>query len=94
MGTRIGSKIYQPVPGFILFKCPGCAANHGAGLRGSPGWSWNGDGDKPTITPALVVPMVCHAVVTDGMIAFAAESTHALAGQTVALPDWPEGDEE
>ncbi len=31
----------------------------------------------------------CHSFVTDGHIQFLADSTHALAGQTVPLPDWP-----
>lgn len=29
----------------------------------------------------------CHSVVTDGRIMFCTDSTHALAGQTVDLPD-------
>lgn len=32
-------------------------------------------------------PAVCHSYVTDGNIQFLADSTHALAGQTVPLPD-------
>lgn len=32
----------------------------------------------------------CHSFVTDGMIQFLGDSTHALAGQTVPLADWPE----
>lgn len=31
---------------------------------------------------------VCHSFVTDGMIRFLDDCTHALAGQTVDLPDW------
>ena len=31
----------------------------------------------------------CHSFVTDGRIQFLSDSTHALAGQTVELPDWP-----
>lgn len=34
--------------------------------------------------------MVCHSFVTDGMIQFLGDSTHALAGQTVPLADFPE----
>lgn len=30
----------------------------------------------------------CHSVVTDGRIFFCTDSTHALAGQTVDLPDF------
>jgi hypothetical protein len=34
----------------------------------------------------------CHSFVTDGRIQFLGDCTHALAGQTVELPDrWPEG---
>lgn len=29
----------------------------------------------------------CHSVITDGRIAFCADSSHALAGQTVDMPD-------
>lgn len=32
---------------------------------------------------------VCHSFVTDGQIQFLGDSTHALAGQTVSIPDWP-----
>lgn len=31
---------------------------------------------------------VCHSFVVDGRIQFLADCTHALAGQTVDLPDW------
>lgn len=34
-------------------------------------------------------PLVCHSFVTDGRIQFLADCTHALAGQTVDLPDHP-----
>lgn len=30
----------------------------------------------------------CHSFVTDGRIQFLSDCTHALAGQTVPLPDW------
>lgn len=33
-------------------------------------------------------PLVCHSYVTDGRIQFLSDCTHALAGQTVDLPDW------
>lgn len=83
-------------------------------------WGFNGDGDRPTFTPSILVsgwkptpemaqvedwvqwlrdhpevkripggPSVCHSFVTDGRIQFLADSNHALAGQTVEIPDWP-----
>lgn len=37
--------------------------------------------------PIVWRPLVCHSFVTDGRIQFLADSTHALAGQTVDLPE-------
>ena len=31
---------------------------------------------------------ICHSFVTDGKIQFLADCTHALAGQTVDIPEW------
>lgn len=39
-------------------------------------------------------PEHCHSFVRDGSIEFCGDSTHALAGQTVPLPAWPEGEDE
>ncbi|MCF1478128.1 ammonia monooxygenase [Agrobacterium vitis] len=36
--------------------------------------------------------MVCHSFVTDGRIEFLGDCTHSLAGQTVDLPDWSDGE--
>ena len=47
-----------------------------------PGEDWpNG---KPEET-------LCHSFVKDGQIQFLADCAHKLAGQTVLLPEWPEG---
>ena len=41
----------------LMFHCPGCDQNHliyqGAGS--GPRWTWNGDADKPTFTPSILV---------------------------------------
>jgi len=37
---------------------------------------------------------ICHSFVTDGRIQFLSDCTHALAGQTVDLPDFPVRSEE
>lgn len=31
----------------------------------------------------------CHSYLRDGQLEFLADCTHALAGKTIALPDWP-----
>lgn len=39
--------------------------------------------------PQVEKEAVCHSFVTDGHIQFLGDCTHALAGQTVPLPDFP-----
>src|SRR2546421_407867 len=34
-------------------------------------------------------PYVCHYIVTKGQVAYCDDCTHALAGQTIAMPDLP-----
>lgn len=73
-------------------KCPGCGDYHLFDKR----WTFNGNMEKPTFTPSMLSkapsgdgqPMrVCHSFATNGRINFLSDSTHALAGQTVDLPD-------
>lgn len=102
----------------LSFQCPGCNTRHHI-RHGVGQWTWNGDVDKPTFTPSVLVRytkftakgeaelkqweldgypnqqgrsfdhinMVCHSFVTDGMIQFLGDCTHALVGQTVPLPE-------
>lgn len=89
----------------VVFLCPGCRRHHRLPLRGvpveHPTWEWNGSLDKPTLRPSIgsnmpsnphYVPQVsaCHTWVTDGRIQFLGDCTHALAGQTVPLPPYPD----
>ena len=87
----------------MLFWCPGCKRAHTVGVSNDrgPRWIFNGFPDRPTFSPSVRVlydgadagvdgapPGVCHSFVTDGRIRFLEDSTHALAGQTVDLPEW------
>jgi hypothetical protein len=85
------------------FFCPGCGFAHwfrtdgkadgGTGGRtDGSGWSWNGDRNKPTISPSILAwadAFRCHSFITDGRIRFLGDCTHALKGQTVDLPEFP-----
>jgi hypothetical protein len=77
-------------PHYAWFHCPACDAKHAVGT-GPKGWGWNGDADKPTLTPSVLVRGggvgQCHSFVTDGRIQFLGDCTHHLAGQTVDLPE-------
>lgn len=86
----------------IFFECPGCQMLHGINVESDayPRWTWNGSVDRPTFQPSVLVrypwrllesgereQVTCHSFVTDGRIQFLDDCTHALAGQTVDLPE-------
>ena len=99
--SALGSKLRRLEGGRVAFWCPGCKQAHQITVDCSRGWTWNGDGDQPTFNPSVFVnapgpffnpsPDVpsCHFFVRNGHIQFLSDCTHALAGQTVDLPDWP-----
>lgn len=35
--------------------CPGCKTYHSVSVEGSHAWGWNGDVDRPTFTPSVLV---------------------------------------
>lgn len=52
--------------------------------------TYNGPDAGQTDTEGHRAPQaVCHSFVTDGRIQFLTDCTHALAGQTVDLPEFP-----
>lgn len=89
------AKVSETEDNGLLFWCPGCKTGHrivhgdGRNL-----WKWNGNFERPTITPSVLVKggpnnTLCHSYVTAGRIQFLGDSTHQLSGQVVDLPDWP-----
>lgn len=63
-------------------------------------WKFNGNHERPTINPSVLVtcyipaemkiePNIrrCHSFIRDGKIQYLGDCTHAMAGQTVELPD-------
>lgn len=77
----------------ILFYCPGCDSAHGINSRT---WTFNGDLERPTISPSVFVNAgranpdshQCHSFVENGMIRFLSDCSHQLAGKTVEIPEW------
>lgn len=52
------SKILRSVEGGgLMFWCPGCDGAHMVRIGDGPGprWGWNGDADRPTFTPSILV---------------------------------------
>lgn len=71
--------------------CPGCKCSHVFDER----WTFNGDYDKPTFSPSMLVNggghgMRCHSFIQNGKIMFLSDCDHELKSQTVDLPDFEE----
>lgn len=85
----------------VSFDCPGCAVTHIVPTTGLTAWEFNGNFDRPTLMPSILVydhdimledgtkgrTFRCHSYVTDGRIQFLGDCTHPLAGKTVDLPE-------
>jgi hypothetical protein len=77
------------------FRCPACGWPHQCDNR----WKFNGNMEKPTFDGSVLVTGYekevtnvtrCHSFVKDGRIQYCGDCTHAMANQTVDLPDyWP-----
>lgn len=84
--------------GALCFWCPGCDHLHRCPVSGPKAWGFNGNFEMPTLTPSVLVTYKsgdpdypdqrCHSFVRDGKIQFLSDCTHALASQTVDLPEW------
>ena len=70
--------------------CPACESLHPL----PDGWKFDGNLESPTFSPSFKQSWgtgdICHYNLVGGQLQFAADSTHAMAGKTVPLPDLPE----
>lgn len=91
-----------------LVWCPGCDSLHrfrshiDGGTNTGPLWDWDGNAERPTFTPSLLVrwngkengqsvSRTCHSFLREGVWQFLPDCTHDLASRQVAmvpLPDW------
>ena len=91
-----------PDQGFgLAYWCQGCESAHIVWTKRPtrPCWTWDGNKEKPTFTPSVLVTMTsddpeipserCHTFIRAGMVEFLTDCTHKYAGQTLPLPDWP-----
>lgn len=91
----------------LTFDCPACKGevmiwgdgeeHHAIPFHevnvGPRGWGFNGDLNKPTLTPSVrtrygdALAYTCHFFVRAGRIEYCSDSTHKMAGQTVDMVD-------
>lgn len=58
-----------------------------------PTWQWNGDYERPTVSPSIKNDrpgFVNHVFIRDGKIEYLSDCTHEYAGKTVDMVDFPE----
>ena len=91
---QINNKLRR-APGAYMHWCPGCRELHPL----PDGWTFNGNLDSPSFQPSFKhsgysshhEPRICHYILTNGILNFCGDCTHALAGHAIPLPDLPEG---
>lgn len=83
------------------FYCPGCHETHFFWTKGNVAWNFNGDVNRPTVSPSIKVEYngadkdtVCHSFIRDGFIEYLSDCTHSLAGKTVELKELQDGKED
>lgn len=84
----------------VLLHLPGPLSNRmlpvilmgEAKYTNGPCWEWNGDIEKPTLSPSILTrgedtngKHVCHSFVRNGKVEFLNDCTHEFAGQTLDL---------
>ena len=98
--ARLG-RFLRDMEGGYGHWCPGCEEMHYIAvekpLANGAQWTFDGDVEAPTFSPSvrhthlgLTSPECCHYFIRGGNIEFCGDCTHALSGQTVPLPPWPE----
>lgn len=82
-------KIRKTNDGRLVFFCPACKCGHWF----NKSWEFNGDIEKPTISPSILVTRPpeeyrCHSFITDGKIRFLDDCSHEMKGKTINLEDF------
>lgn len=76
----------------VRYTCPGCKHEHSVPAAH---WNWNGDVDKPTLSPSVrhldekdgKRVTTCHYFIREGRIEFCGDCQHELSGKIVELPN-------
>lgn len=71
-----------------MYWCEGCKHVH----RITDDWGFSGDLNNPSLVHSVLVSDQdgpwCHAIITNGRIAFLDDCRHDLKGQTLDLPEF------
>lgn len=98
---KLSPKLARGYGPHYVHWCPACKTDHlfavDQPLANGARWSFDGDLEAPSFSPSMKIEwshrggtIRCHYFIKAGMIEYCADSTHAMAGHTVPLPDLPE----
>jgi len=90
----------------IQYKCPACGWHDlpvKVIVKENRSWEWNGDLEKPTITPSVrhfhngmpaegIKPFCCHYYIRNGVFEFLPDCTHDKAGQTIPMTPYTDAE--
>lgn len=93
----------------IIYKCPGCGWHSlpvKIGVKTERFWEWNGDVDKPTISPSVkhfypgsvykahpnMPAFCCHYHIKNGNIEFCNDCTHEHNSKTLPMQQFTEAE--
>ena len=75
----------------VRYLCPQCKCSHTINVGivdpGVPMWKFNGDFERPTLTPSVNIVGECHHYITDGFIHFCEQDTANTMKGMHELPD-------
>ena len=89
------------IKGDYWHYCPGCEQLHQINTErkndNGAQWSFDGNMEQPTFAPSINITLEtspgktkrCHYFIDNGRINYCGDSTHALSGQSVELPEIP-----
>lgn len=86
--VQVSSKLRRSTTGLMCW-CPACEEMHPL----PDSWTFDGNLESPTFSPSFkhtTSNTVCHYVLTAGVLNYCGDCTHAMAGQSVPLPELPE----
>ena len=53
--ARLSNILRSLEGGQVTFWCPGCNCPHAVKVEGYKAWAWDGDVDKPTFSPSVLI---------------------------------------
>ena len=84
---------------YYIHWCEGCEQIHLVpDFEGKPRWVFNGNFEKPTLTPSVLqgpeTSTVCHYFIRDGEIDYCGDCHHVLKGSKHLLKNIPDDEME